>query len=138
MDLTSFIVEIWDLDQCFEPFITPEDVEMLFQSKLLWYSQNINCKLIFSKSCCIKVKLEWRLFSGYYLIQRSHYIWMGDFMVSLHGLAHMVWLKKHMFKKWVGSQVRRVDLTWLEKNGSVHESICFYSELELSDFGWVV
>ena len=33
-DLISVIAEIWGLDECSEPFITPKGVEMFFQSKL--------------------------------------------------------------------------------------------------------
>ena len=34
-DIMSFIAKIWGLEQYFEPFITPNDVEMLFQFELL-------------------------------------------------------------------------------------------------------
>jgi len=34
-DIMSFVAKLWGLEQYFEPFIPPNDAEMLFQFKLL-------------------------------------------------------------------------------------------------------
>ena len=43
--------------------------------------------LIFFESCCPIVKLEIKPFGGCYLIQHSHYLWMVDVILLLHGLS---------------------------------------------------
>ena len=62
-DLMSVIAEIWGLDQCSEPFTTPKDVEILFQSKLL---DALKIYIVSSK---------------FILIRSSHYLWMVDVML---------------------------------------------------------
>ena len=89
MDLTSFIAEIWDLDQCFEPFITPKGVEMFFQSKLpdtlkTYIVSLISLKLV---ALCLNKKEN---FLVVYLIQCSYYLLLVDIISSLRGLAFEV------------------------------------------------
>lgn len=67
-DFASLIVKIWGLDKCSKSFITPKDLEILFQSKLFWWSKNLFSKLNFFESCCPMVKLERKNFGLFYLI----------------------------------------------------------------------
>lgn len=89
-DLISVIAEIWGLDQCSEPFITPKGVEMFFQSKLLdtlkiYIVSSISLNLV---ALCLNKKENFLVVV--YLIQCSYYLSMVDVMSSLRNLASEV------------------------------------------------
>ena len=62
-DLVSFIKEIWYLDQCFEPFITPNDIEMLFQYKQL---DDFNIYVLSSLS--LNLVTSWSIYKEKFLV----------------------------------------------------------------------
>ena len=62
-DLVSSIKEIWDLDQCFEPFITPNNIEMLFQYRLL-----DDFKIYVLSSLSLNLITPWSIYKEKFLV----------------------------------------------------------------------
>ena len=61
-DLVNFIKEIWDLDQCFELFITPNNIEM-FQYKLL-----DDFKIYVLSSLSLNLITPWSIYKEKFLV----------------------------------------------------------------------